>query len=169
MMNEAMDTMTATTAKVHVFERRGLGLAPFRFVGMKENWFVAAPGVPKKPGSSCDYCGTAIAFECWVSSSDGKRFKVGNECINKSGDSGLRRAVAPAVKKINNVKADARIAVAIASLDSARSALEALPHPYLFMAAKGHTALSFVEYNLKFGGRSGKTKAARMIERALEN
>lgn len=154
-------------AKVHVFQRAGLGLAPFRFVGIEEKWFVACPGEPKRPGSSCDYCGTGIAFECWVRSADGKRFKVGNECIEKAGDSGLKRAVAPIVRKRNNDKADARIAAATARLDEVRAALEAQPHPYVFMAAKGHTALSFVEFNLRCAGRSGKVKAARMIEKAL--
>ncbi len=47
----------------HVFERAGLGLAPFRFVGMEEKTFQACPGAPIQAGSSCDYCGTGMGAD----------------------------------------------------------------------------------------------------------
>ena len=68
---------------VHPFEESGFGKAPFRFDGVTRNWFTAGPGDPGKPGGSCDYCGTGIAFEFWVKSADGRRFKVGCDCIAK--------------------------------------------------------------------------------------
>lgn len=68
---------------VHPFEEAGFGVAPYRFDGVTRNWFCAGPGDPGKPGGSCDYCGTGIAFEYWVRSSDGRRFKVGCDCIAK--------------------------------------------------------------------------------------
>lgn len=63
---------------IHCFEAVGLGKAPFKFVAITE-----------RRGSSCDYCGHEIRWECWVVGSDGRSFKVGNECIKKSGDEGL--------------------------------------------------------------------------------
>ena len=52
---------------IHVFEKAGLGVAPFRFVGVEERrgpiqisatLFVGAPG---QPMGSCQLCGTGIA------------------------------------------------------------------------------------------------------------
>lgn len=68
---------------VHPFEEAGFGRAPYRFDGVTRNWFMACPGDPGKPGGSCDYCGQGIAFEYWVVSADGRRFKVGCDCIAK--------------------------------------------------------------------------------------
>lgn len=69
---------------IHPFEVAGLGLAPFRFVGMTENVYSAAPG-HSQPGGSCDYCCNGIKYECHIVSSDGKRFKVGTDCVLKLG------------------------------------------------------------------------------------
>ena len=66
----------------HKFELAGLGLAPFRFIGANEKR-ITYPDGSSKAGSSCDYCATGIALECWVESADGKRFKVGCNCIEK--------------------------------------------------------------------------------------
>lgn len=68
---------------VHPFEEAGFGRAPYRFDGVTRNWFVACPGDPGKPGGSCDFCGAGIAYEYWVKSADGRRFKVGCDCIAK--------------------------------------------------------------------------------------
>lgn len=68
---------------VHPFEEAGFGRAPYRFDGVTRNWFVACPGDPGKPGGSCDFCGQGIAYEYWVRSADGRRFKVGCDCIEK--------------------------------------------------------------------------------------
>lgn len=68
---------------MHPFEEAGFGKAPYRFDGVRRNWFTAFPGDPGKPGGSCDYCGQGIANEFWVKSADGRRFKVGCDCIAK--------------------------------------------------------------------------------------
>lgn len=77
---------------MHVFERAGLGKAPFRFVGYSERKYQACPDAPVQPGASCDYCGTGIMGCYEVRSADGKRFVVGCDCIEKTGDAGLIRA-----------------------------------------------------------------------------
>ena len=68
---------------MHPFEEAGFGRAPYRFDGVTRNWFTAFAGDPGKPGGSCDYCGQGIAYEYWVVSADGRRFKVGCDCIDK--------------------------------------------------------------------------------------
>jgi hypothetical protein len=73
--------MTATT---HPFEKAGLGYAPFRCVGCRENWF-EMPGFGRKPGGTCDYCGTGILYEFVIKSADGKSFVVGCDCVRKTG------------------------------------------------------------------------------------
>ena len=106
--------------RLHPFERAGLGLAPFKFVSTNEKWFQANAGGlfkgPSKPGSSCDYCGTGIAHEFWCVSSDGKKFKVGCDCIEKVGDVKLLAAAKNAQKNgqrakrqvANQIKREAR-------------------------------------------------------------
>jgi hypothetical protein len=75
---------------IHPFEAANLGKAPFRFQGVNAKVFHAFPGAPPKPGSSCDYCGTGITNEFWCLSADGKRFKVGCDCIRKVSSKGER-------------------------------------------------------------------------------
>lgn len=59
--------------EVHLFEKAGLGLAPFRCVAVYED----------KIGSGCAYCGTGIKIFCIIQSSDEKTFKVGTDCVLK--------------------------------------------------------------------------------------
>ena len=77
----------------HAFELAGLGKAPFRVTGVTENVFVAHPGAPARAGGCCDFCGTGIRYEFWIKSSDGKAFKVGCDCVKKTGDKGLVKVV----------------------------------------------------------------------------
>lgn len=67
----------------HAFEKAGLGLAPFRYVGMHEKVYVAFPGAPEQPAGTCQYCGNGIRYCCNIRSADGKEFIVGNDCVNK--------------------------------------------------------------------------------------
>jgi hypothetical protein len=73
-----------TTSTVHPFERAGLGHAPYRCYGCRENRF-EMPGFGWKPGGSCDYCGTGILYEYVIKSADGVEFVVGCDCVNKTG------------------------------------------------------------------------------------
>lgn len=68
---------------VHPFERAGLGKSPFRCVGCRENWF-EMPGFGRKPGGTCDYCGTGILYEYVIKSSDDKNFVVGCDCVQRT-------------------------------------------------------------------------------------
>lgn len=77
-----MDTTTSKTNSdlIHIFEMANLGTGPFDFVGEYDRG---------RDHTSCDYCGTRIRYEQIISDSTGKTFKVGNECVNKTGDTGL--------------------------------------------------------------------------------
>lgn len=79
---------------MHPFEKSGLGTAPFRCVGVTKNMF-SIPGVPEatKPGGSCDYCGTSIVYEYWILAANGNKFKVGCDCVAKTGGEQLVEGV----------------------------------------------------------------------------
>ena len=95
---------------VHPFQAAGLGQAPFRYTGVTKNVFVAAPGVPGKPGGSCDYCSTGIMYEFWIESADAKRFKVGCDCVKRlaSADNRLVSQVEQAERKLKREMALAK-------------------------------------------------------------
>jgi hypothetical protein len=76
----------------HCFERAGLGLAPFRVTGFYTSKYCAAPGAPILPGTSCDYCGTGIMYVCEITDRNGTHFKVGCDCVGRTGDAGLIKA-----------------------------------------------------------------------------
>lgn len=68
---------------MHPFEKSGLGIAPFRCVGVQENVFVHADG-STKAGGSCHYCGTGIRWEFLIQGQDDRIFKVGCDCVEKT-------------------------------------------------------------------------------------
>lgn len=87
-----MKTENAADVGRHCFERAGLGVAPFHVMGFAVSKHSDGPGCPVRPGSTCDYCGTAIMYVCQIQGSDGSTFKVGSDCVNKTGDDGLIKA-----------------------------------------------------------------------------
>jgi hypothetical protein len=151
------------TNMIHKFEAAGLGKAPFRFVGCESKTYQACPGAPLQPGGSCDYCGTAITIHCHVVSADGRRFKVGSDCIAKVGDAGLKRAVDAKKKEARKAREAARIAEGAGMLydPELRERLEREPHPNGF---KGKTLLDWANWMLDHAGNRGKLAVARTIE-----
>jgi len=77
---------------LHCFERAGLGKAPFKIVGSYECKFQAFVGAPVQCGGSCDYCGQGIMYAVAIKSADGHTFKVGCDCVARTGDAGLIKA-----------------------------------------------------------------------------
>lgn len=167
---------TATNAAQHVFEIAGLGVAPFRFVGVETTGDRAALNANRASegltfttnlcGGSCDYCGQAISNVCWVLSSDGRRFKVGTDCLEKTGDARLHVLATSKLraKKLDekHAKDAARIAAAKTALPGVSEKLAALPHPII----KGRTALDYADFLFRAGGTTGQLRAAKMIEGA---
>lgn len=151
----------------HKFERAGLGKAPFKFVGMEVKLFQAAPGEPVRAGSSCDYCATAIANCYWILSADGKRFKVGCDCIAKIGDAGLVKQIDRVKrdheKKLADERAKKKIQAALDKLPSIEQALKSMPHPRTWLADKGLTRYDWVTWMFEKAGRKGQLEAAKYI------
>ena len=169
--------MTTETA-IHPFEKAGLGKAPFRYVGAIDQptnrdgsviiGHIGGCHVETKPGGTCDYCGLAIINMFRVRSADGNTFKVGCDCLKKV-DIINPSTLKADVKKTKDAKADQRIASAKAMLatESVRAALASKPHPALWAQSKGLTMLDQAEWLLAHAGRSGKTDAAKIIERSI--
>jgi hypothetical protein len=122
-------------------------------VGIEMRWF-SIPGVPgsRKPGWSCDYCGTAIAECCTIRDINGKQFIVGNECVLKTGDTGLIDTVKRA---LNAKRREARAAKLIEQRSEATAllahpavvaTLSAQPHPNNYFASKGKTNLDYFAF-----------------------
>ncbi len=158
----------------HIFERAGLGKAPFRYIGSAVLKFQAAPGEPTKPGGSCDYCGMAIMYACRIRGADGREFKVGETCVAKTGDRGLKakvdRDVAKAKKAAKGARDASRIAQTIAGLArlETRRVLRALPHGQAWAATTGLTALDQVVWLFRKGGTSGKIRACRIVDKSTK-
>jgi chemotaxis protein histidine kinase CheA len=70
-----------TRTYIHAFELAGLGIAPFEFIAEIDRG--------RRNHTICDFCGTSIRYEQIIQDSKGHNFKVGCECVAKTGDSGL--------------------------------------------------------------------------------
>ena len=155
----------------HVFEEAGLGKAPFRLIGIEvRRGPIPVPGqpgmtvgAPGQPMGSCKYCGNGIAECCIIQSADGKVFEVGNVCVGKTGDAGLRKAANREKRKLTNARSDERIAAAYAVLDDSaelRDTFRAQPHPTM----DDRTMLDYFAWMRQHAGRAGNLKVARKVE-----
>jgi hypothetical protein len=165
------------TSTIHRFEKAGLGKAPFRFTGGVTEKVFCVPGGTPKAGSSCDYCSTGIRYEFWVESADHKTFKVGCDCIHKTGDRGLIQQISIAERKLRDAKNAAakarkaaklaeRMASAKAILPTVCGAIASQPHPNSYLADQGKTLLDYV--NWCFENRAAD-KACVIIEKAVQS
>jgi hypothetical protein len=170
---QEMNMTTAT--QMHSFEKAGLGLSPFRYVGMEHQEIeygqrvigsVGGCSITTKPGGTCAYCGQYIVNMFQVESADGKRFHVGCDCIEKVGDAGLIKLVAADLKKLKAQREADRIVRAKSALPKAYG-LTNQPHPNGYMAEQGKTLRDYCEWLMTHSGTAGKLRAARMIEAAI--
>lgn len=155
----------------HIFELAGLGKAPFRFVGVKEVWHQAHYSAPKKPGSACDLCGHAIAECCFIASADGRQFKVGNDCVKKTGDAGLRNITQRAINKLKRDKQALKDAALVDEYDGAmRQFLHSTPgaHPNEYYASQGKTIGDYLLFGYTSSGTASKAKSIRKHKEALD-
>lgn len=161
-----IEKMKSLETKEHKFEARGLGKAPFVCVGSEYKVVTIGviPPVIVKPGATCDYCGTAISNVFNIRSADNKRFHVGSECVNKTGDAGLIRKVNAEAKKIK----DAKLNSAFEKLFANSSAIEQLaltPHP---KGWEGKTFLDYADWMYNNAGAAGRTKLLKEINSVLK-
>lgn len=151
---------------IHVFERAGLGKAPFYFDHYFESKFCALPGAPVLPGSSCDFCGTAIMACFMIRSSDGNRFKVGCDCVAKTDDAGLIDVVKRAANRIKlqarHQREKERIMAIEAQLETPeiKALLDAQPHP---SGWAGRTLLDWAFWMMDHAGSKGRLEVGRVI------
>jgi hypothetical protein len=126
--------------KTHIFSF--LGEPPYKLLFVESH----------PQGGSCDYCSTFIKNFFWLESSDKKRFKVGCDCVLKSGDKGLINAVKAQKSKLNAEKRylkQLNDTKRLFSLKEERSAqFSLLPHPNEFLAKKGKTLLDWWNYRI---------------------
>lgn len=158
-----------TSEQIHVFEKAGLGVAPFKFVGMHVmRGPITLPGgsqvgYPGQPMGTCDFCGQGIANCYNIVSSDGKRFIVGSECVAKTGDKGLKAQVDKIKTQARHEREDKIISENLAWVDSNREALAKIQYGY-----GNRTLLSSIEWYYRNAGRSGKMKIVRHARKMLE-
>jgi hypothetical protein len=159
----------------HDLELHGLGKPPYRFIGHEQTLFQAAPGEPVKAGASCERCWQPIRDAYWIESSDGKRSKLGCECINRAGDKKLIDVVKREANRVKAARAydraEERMAPVFGRLllmQGLRDALEARPHPHGFTDRETGaplTALDYVEWMLAHSGQKGRKQVAKFIQK----
>lgn len=153
-----------TTNMVHQFELAGLGKAPFSLIGHEYKVWRAHPGAHAQPGTCCDYCGTGIMDVFWIRSADGRKFKVGCDCVAKVGDSGLKRSIDLAVKRARAERKATALQIrrerAMELLAAEPTLLTDQPHPSI----PSKTLRDYVEWMMRFAGAAGKTRACQIIE-----
>lgn len=184
-MNTSTNTAAAT---VHPFTVRGMGEAPFRFVGMvdqdmaygeavlnRAEYERTGVAVTTKAGGTCAYCGTSIKIMYRVVSACGKHSTLGCECIRtvaaELGDSTMARKLALAEKGARQKAAKAKASKVEVELTAAlvthAVALAALPHPTPSRAARGETLLDSLTWLAAHAGATGKAKALKTIKTSL--
>lgn len=85
-------TTEQQTIRSHRWEIAGLGRAPFQCTGMSEQRHDMGGG-RSKAGGTCDYCGQGILYVFHILSSDGRKFKVGCDCVAHTHDPAERIVV----------------------------------------------------------------------------
>lgn len=173
--------MSNAAARIHPFEKAGLGTAPFRFVRHYRSVFQAIPGDPSCPvqsGSSCDYCANGISEVYVVRSADDLEFKVGCDCIGRvakeaatDADQKLAAAADSARRKANRAKAHAKSAVVkerleeLLATENVRDLLATQPHPKFC----SKTLLDHADWMLTHSGAAGRAKLLKVVLAALES
>jgi hypothetical protein len=98
----------------------------------------------------------------WIESADGNRFKVGSECVMKTGDRTMISEVRRRKLAAKKAQERTRIAAAVELLKTPR-----IQERLDKMEGKGwQTALSYCNYLLAYAGHTGRLRMARLIERA---
>ncbi len=160
---------TTNTETTHVFSH--LGQSPYRYVGMTENKFSNGDGT-WKPGGCCDHCATGILYEFRFRSADGKVFKVGSSCVEKSGDAGLRRVISADVRKLDREKRQARAGRVADELDGLiethKDKLASMAHPKAWLAEKGETMLDNVLWLRERCGAAGTSRLLKQVKELVQ-
>jgi hypothetical protein len=163
----------------HVFEKAGLGKAPFRLVGFEvrvgpitlENGVTV--GSPGQPMGTCDYCGMGIK-DCYIiqSSDGGSQFVVGSTCVGKTGDAGLKRQVNAEARRIKRerkaIKDQARIKAAREKMDDpeVEAFLRSQQSPN-YKIRPADTAWDWASFMMEYAGVTGRIKVCRYMDKVF--
>jgi hypothetical protein len=157
--------------KIHKFEEAGLGKAPFRYVNTHQSKYQACPGAPIQPGTCCDYCGTGIMDVFVIADVNGKKFKVGCECVKKTGDAGLIDLVKRAVNQHKREARDkARTALQsklkeLLASPAVQQAFRGRKHPNEYFASKGVTYADYAQFLISHASDAGKKALLAEMEK----
>jgi len=167
-------TKTKISYANHVFAHVAPG--PYTYRGYTCEKFQAIPGAPDcpiQPGTSCDHCSMAIMHTFWFEGTNGHKFKVGSSCVEKAGDSGIRRVIAEDVAEMRRKQAEdldrrktAQIDAWLAD-DGVRLELASLPHPLDWRAEKGETRLDWAVWMRERAMRAGRHKVHRFMKKLV--
>ena len=156
----------------HVFEAAGLGVAPFRFTGLSEQRGpINLPdgsqcGAPGQPMGTCAYCGRGIAICCAITDANGKKFIVGNKCVEKTGDTGMISTVKRSKRRLDTEKKWKRVLDMAKRLQDdglLKDALSSMPHSKGWANA---TKLDEATWIMRNAGLTGRLKLVREIEKS---
>lgn len=162
--------------QAHPFEISGLGVAPFRCVGM-----TARRTPTGQPAGTCQHCGTGILYCYHIVDAAGKKTIVGSQCVFKTLSefdrtltAEVRKLKAKADREAREAKNLARWAALAPRVDAARNILATrptlfanLPHPNEYFASQGRTLRDYYEYCLN-GGEAGRVLVCRAVESAVK-
>lgn len=103
--------MQTVSTWIHPFQAAGLGLAPFRCVGVIKKTYQACHGAPVQAAGMCDYCGTGIMYCYQIKSADSRSFVVGCDCVIRTGQTApardsLTREVKALMREARKAKRD---------------------------------------------------------------
>lgn len=160
----------------HVFEAAGLGIGPFRCIGMVEEAYQACADAPIQPAGTCQYCGACIRY-CYIvqGKGGGKAFKVGSDCLTRTGDGNLIKSYKnlPEVREAARQKryaADARVQATLKEMLADTNIRTVLANSPTVGTWNGQeeSALAFIERSLPWCGMAGRARNLQFIKRCLE-
>jgi len=135
--------------KGHKFERIVGLVAPFSLLGY-EGKSSFNPLVKGSGGTSCDYCGTYIINVYWIQDANGKKFKVGSECVRHLGDTKLVTIVEGEKKKQERIKREikkqAKREAQNKEFEDALIILANYPHPHPYFASQKKTLADYYRF-----------------------
>ena len=142
--------------KIHIFERAGLGVAPFSFSSYFEHKTKQG-----KPGSTCDYCGKSIAIVCIIKDTNGKTFKVGSNCVEKTGDKGMINKAAQSIKEAKRQSDLTKIEDGKKWMEENAKKLSEIQHGK-------YTLLESMRWYFQHAGVTGKLRIIKFAKNKLE-
>jgi len=114
-----------STTELHPFEKAGMGVGPYRFLGIVEmpnpgedsarnfacgNPYAEVHAAGLKAGAgTCCCCGMAITVICIVADAKGDKWGVGSDCVLKTEDDRIERSARLAISKRRNIMAARRV------------------------------------------------------------